>query len=207
MKNISIMLTLLMIMVSLSLRSQTLKNTKWIIYDTSGTFFSYDYFGNDTLSYSTDNLNYQILSAFSIDSNKIILKDFSPYSCSYFIGKYTFKIENDTLKFSLIYDTCSSRTTVLTTYLWKKIPTGIQTENNLANFISVFPNPTNNILTIETNPKFNNYTYIITDIFGRVVIVGKLNSKISLNLTDLSNGTYYLHVRDISTPGISFIKY
>lgn len=58
--------------------------------------------------------------------------------------------------------------------------------------ISIYPNPANAVLTIETNREFN---YVMTDISGRVVGSGSLkNGNNQLQVQDLATGTYLIQL-------------
>lgn len=77
--------------------------------------------------------------------------------------------------------------------------------SNLGAAIKVYPNPTDNILFIET-PDFvsDAFTYQLIDATGKVVIAQQDAQKISankfsLNLTALAAGNYYLMINDAET--------
>ncbi len=65
------------------------------------------------------------------------------------------------------------------------------------NFIKIFPNPAQEIITIELqNPDFNsNYYYKIFDLTGRVILEGNFDgAKLEINLQHYFSGLYFLQV-------------
>jgi surface protein len=63
--------------------------------------------------------------------------------------------------------------------------------------VSLYPNPTLNILNIKANDNLANQPYIITDALGKVILKGKLNEgDTGINVEHLSKGIYYLKVAD-----------
>ncbi|MBK7763128.1 MAG: T9SS type A sorting domain-containing protein [Bacteroidetes bacterium] len=77
--------------------------------------------------------------------------------------------------------------------------------NTLSSLIKVYPNPTDNILFIETPDVLNDaFSYQLIDATGKVVIAQQdaqkiSTNKFSLNLTALAAGNYYLMIHDIET--------
>jgi len=64
--------------------------------------------------------------------------------------------------------------------------------------IKIYPNPTNNTITIELPTCDNCQTkYIIYDLSGRKVLENKItNSKNIISVSELSAGTYFIKVID-----------
>ncbi|HEU4717551.1 MAG TPA: nidogen-like domain-containing protein [Bacteroidia bacterium] len=70
---------------------------------------------------------------------------------------------------------------------------GIQ-ENSAAGAISIYPNPADDQLTVET-PGMNNATLVITDISGRVVYTGAATgNKTSIDVSSFGAGVYFVSV-------------
>jgi hypothetical protein len=68
--------------------------------------------------------------------------------------------------------------------------TGIQSLTNGTSLISIYPNPSNGMYTIETE---NATTINVVDVLGKVVYTQKLGEgKYNINLTNLNNGLYIL---------------
>jgi hypothetical protein len=69
--------------------------------------------------------------------------------------------------------------------------------DNLSEFqLNVFPNPVNEVLIIEF-PNKRDFEYSIFNENGEIVISGKLTEvRNPINLGQLSQGTYILHVKD-----------
>lgn len=69
-------------------------------------------------------------------------------------------------------------------------PTGISTLENKFNF-SIYPNPANEILFINTNFTSVNSNYFISDAIGKTIISGTLDGKTTqVSTTNLSEGIY-----------------
>ena len=75
---------------------------------------------------------------------------------------------------------------------------GIWENGRMANSIMVYPNPTKNILNINSSLEI---TYSLYDFTGKVLISNSSESEI--NLTNYSNGVYFL---TIDYNGIKFNK-
>lgn len=63
------------------------------------------------------------------------------------------------------------------------------TERIVSNPISLYPNPTSNELTIDTEQKISEVSII--DITGKIIMITKQNTK-TINVSDLSNGLYFI---------------
>lgn len=72
--------------------------------------------------------------------------------------------------------------------------TGVENESSLS--LGIFPNPTTGPLTVSMeNPSLQVMEYSLTNLLGQVITTGLLTGEnTALNLDDLQNGTYYLHV-------------
>jgi hypothetical protein len=67
-------------------------------------------------------------------------------------------------------------------------------ENNQEAFINIYPNPANDILTIDTRNE-GNKTIFITNVLGKEVKrISENNAIISLNVTTFNPGTYFVHI-------------
>ncbi len=196
MKKINTLITLIIIVSSVNVYSQTLPNTTWTVYNASSTFFAYFHFGTDTISYSIDNISYNNVSTFQVSSSNVSIIDLPGAPCSASdTGKYTFLIQNDTLKFTTVIDLCSSRVTTLSTSNWIRLQTGIQ-NINLMSAIKFYPNPFSTQTTIQTNNIFNNATFTIDNYFGQTVkkmenISGKT---VVLSRDNLPSGLYFIRL-------------
>jgi hypothetical protein len=119
---------LIIVLYGLSGYSQTLSNSTWEVYDNTNTFFAYFQFTSDTLSFSSDNINYTNVSTFQESGAYFTIIDLlSANACSVTdIREYTFLIQSDTLEFTLISDLCATRPITLSSYYWVNLTTGIQ---------------------------------------------------------------------------------
>ncbi len=85
--------------------------------------------------------------------------------------------------------------------------TGIQREMGKAE-ISVFPNPANQFITITSNPEMAGKGYFLTNAMGIIVCRGILtNESNSIDISDFSNGLYYLIIPENRGFNIKVIKF
>jgi hypothetical protein len=107
-------------------------------------------------------------------------------------GLYIYTINNNTLKFTLLSDSCPSRVETLTLIIFTAVSTEIKEFSEIRG-LNIFPNPNSNgIYHINSEMKFEKY--FIYDQNGRVV-AGE--TKLSDGIIDIQNqpaGTYYLYV-------------
>jgi hypothetical protein len=70
----------------------------------------------------------------------------------------------------------------------------------------IFPNPTNQSITVESNLNEHDLNYAITDISGSQKLAGKLNNKTtSINISQLATGIYYFQLDNHPTKLFSVI--
>jgi hypothetical protein len=97
-------------------------------------------------------------------------------------------------------------------FIFRKSATGLNAELSSSNNFIVFPNPANNVLNLSlTTTKEDNYNFTIYNQLGAEVNAGNLdfNSKRThaLNIENLSNGVYFIQVKNGKTAQtIKFIK-
>jgi surface protein len=93
-----------------------------------------------------------------------------------------------------------ARNFLINTYGWTITDAGLDcsslgTESIDKSSVSLYPNPTSNVLNIKTNANIANQPYAITDALGKIVLKGKLNEgNNTINVEQLSKGIYYLKV-------------
>jgi uncharacterized delta-60 repeat protein len=96
----------------------------------------------------------------------------------------------------------AARNYLINTYKWVITDGGLNcdslgTEVFDKSSVSLYPNPTLNILNIKVDANIANKLYTITDALGKVVLKGKLNEgDNSINVEQLSKGIYYLKLSD-----------
>ncbi len=74
-------------------------------------------------------------------------------------------------------------------------------------YLTIYPNPASDIITIKTNKSILGSTYIITNQTGNLVLKGKLNDETTVvNITSLVNGVYFLRVGEKSQHAYKVIK-
>lgn len=73
--------------------------------------------------------------------------------------------------------------------------------------VTVYPNPAQNQLQVKTGIELMNASYSILDNTGRTVLTGQLTSESTvIELSGLSNGTYFLHVGDQLKESFKVVK-
>ena len=190
---------------ALNMHSQTLNNTQWNVYDTYNKFYICFSFYDDTLSDCQNNnfLSYKVTGN-NFSMNELPFVNICGQSDT---GKYTFLIYNDTLKFTLIKDLCSKRTTTFEKYHWVALHNSneINILNQLPSDISVYPNPTGDVITICSNSIRS--IYIITDQTGRQVMSGTLNAeRTSVDIRNLVAGIYFIQIEKNKYQTLKILK-
>jgi uncharacterized Ntn-hydrolase superfamily protein len=80
-------------------------------------------------------------------------------------------------------------------------------DNTLADDFIIYPNPANDVITIESNNKLIGSTYIIIDPVGRKVLNGKLAGKTTtLNINGLAAGIYMFQVGESGKKTFKVLK-
>jgi hypothetical protein len=66
---------------------------------------------------------------------------------------------------------------------------------NVANKVSIYPNPTSDVLNISTNS--NDLSELtVKDITGKIVLKQNFNNKITINTENYSKGIYLIDVKN-----------
>jgi poly(3-hydroxybutyrate) depolymerase len=85
--------------------------------------------------------------------------------------------------------------------------TTVGIEENPLFEITVYPNPANDILNIKADAALLNADYAINDNLGKTLLVGKIKSEnISIDITSLSKGIYYLSIGGYLKDVIKIVK-
>jgi Concanavalin A-like lectin/glucanases superfamily/Secretion system C-terminal sorting domain len=83
---------------------------------------------------------------------------------------------------------------------------GIQ-ENTIANLFSLYPNPTSEILNINTTAKLIGADYSIYDLIGEEVLKGTITGEnTSFNISQLNAGRYLIAIGDAKVQGFEVVK-
>lgn len=87
------------------------------------------------------------------------------------------------------------------------VSTEIIQEENLLTKINVYPNPTENMLSIQgSGLDLANLSYTIIDYTGKVILDGKIMHSPNINLATLSSGVYFLVLKNESSVVSNNIK-
>jgi hypothetical protein len=207
MKNRFVLLPIILFLSIINLHSQTLNNTKWVVYEPSGELFYYIHFTNDTMYFSTNNLSYLVAGIFSENNNYFNINDLEGGSpCFNTTGNYTYLIKNDSLLFTLINDPCEARIYTFTVRHWITLTEGIENNNIVQADMSICPNPTNQFITIRSKASQSNATYTIKNEMGKVVMSGKVNESTIIDLSCMSKGIYFYNSNQKSARTFKIIK-
>ena len=199
-------LLLIITLSSFSTYSQILSNNTWSVYDDDNMFFLYFKFESDIVSYSSNNNTFYDVSTFQESGNNFTIVDLPTSPCEGIVGEYTFQINNDTLYFNLIGDSCSTRPTIFTTDHWVNETAEIQNLNQFHS-IKVFPNPASDFISIESSFVNPNSSYTIFEQTGRKVLTGSLTNKTTLvDIKQLKQGIYFIQLGNRNKQKIQLIK-
>jgi hypothetical protein len=188
----------------LEVYAQPLQNTTWKAYEPNGIFFNFFHFGADTLSVGS----YGNVATFQVSGNNISLVDL-PISGGCPLtdtGRYTYLIHNDTLKFTLVNDQCSSRVSTMTTFYFIRFITSVH-NINVFDAIKVYPNPASDEIFVKSNSNIRGSTYFFTNQLGRQILIGKLINEITLiDIQQLPKGIYFFNIAGGKTLNIKVMK-
>lgn len=190
-----ITLLAILIITGIASYSQNLYNTKWSVYNSSGVLQGYFHFGTDTLSYSFNNITYTNVSTFQVNGINFIIHDLTGTVCPLIdTGRYTYLIRNDSLKFTLVSDECTSRSNSLTTQYYVSFSSGIPPLNKTINF-SFYPNPVKDILTIKASEIYSQYSFVILNINGQELLQHEIiEPKTTIDVSTLPGGVYFMKI-------------
>ena len=197
MKTKKLLIALSIILTSITAaHSQQLANTTWAAYDTSNVFSLYWQFDNTTASYSFDNITYTTNSYYFENGNQFTIVDLPGSGCfPTDTGRYTFLIQTDTLRFTLITDPCIGRTEYVPVFYFVRLTTGISQQHAISDF-SISPNPFSDKLIIKGNTQPAELS--LYDIAGRKVFNQTFSGSLSVNTSQFSKGIYTYELRNNS---------
>lgn len=199
--------TFTLVLSSLSVFSQQLPNTTWSVYTSGSALIGYFNFDTDTISYSTNFTTYTNSATYLENSGNITIVDLPGKLCPVTdTGKYTFVIQNDTLKFTLVSDPCLSRVNTVTTYYWVRLKTGMQHLFS-STPIQVFPNPATEEISIVSGNNDKGASYLISDLQGKQLLIGKLAGETTtVDIKQLATGLYFLQIGEENKRQIKVLK-
>lgn len=194
------------ILCSISLSAQVLKNTTWDVYDTTGVFFRHYHFGTDTIFFSADNVNYSAFAHYSESQNELRWVDFGGSICFSDTGKYNVLVQNDTLILTEIQEVCGARLETATKYTWVlNTTTGIFSKP-LKQPLKIYPNPVSDVMILEYD-SWQGVSFVIIDLTGREVKTGVLKGNITpVFVEELHSGVYVIQFENSAIPPQKIIK-
>lgn len=85
--------------------------------------------------------------------------------------------------------------------------TSVASNNHSINNLNIYPNPSNDFISIGANTILVGSTYVITDQTGRQVLIGKLNNETTLvDISSFSAGMYFFQVGQESKQTFKVVK-
>jgi hypothetical protein len=86
--------------------------------------------------------------------------------------------------------------------------TSINSVDPISNQVKVFPNPSNDLFTVDFDQPFNIKEIRVTDLLGNIVIRQQTNNQKKINIDNLPSGSYILTVinKDGTTKNIKIIS-
>ncbi len=152
----------------------------------------YDNYAQDLYTYDINNnkLSY-IENGWDETSNSwtIQSEEYDTYNANNNILSYLFKYSNQ----GVVFEKDS------TNYYYKNNSAGISQYSNLNNKISIYPNPSSGIFTIEINSTTKQIMQVY-DINGRIVLTQTINGKATIDMTNLPAGVYNINL--LSNEGV-----
>ena len=84
-------------------------------------------------------------------------------------------------------------------------PTGIRKISGIDNYINVYPNPSENILTVY--PEYQNLKYYITSESGMLLKTGTIDNNNQVNISEIPSGFYILKLTDYKNNYVGISKF
>ncbi|MCX6291198.1 MAG: T9SS type A sorting domain-containing protein [Bacteroidetes bacterium] len=196
------LLVIIFIAFSFFAKAQPLQNTTWALYNSANTFLSYFVFGSDTIYFGTSLSSLSPLSIYWGTGNNFNIADLGGSCSPTDTGRYTYSIQNDTMRFTLISDPCANRASTLTTSYMVGIITGIRDQQAFSS-VELFPNPSvNGIFNIRSGNEQDRFSRVtVRTVEGRIIEDEKLNSTLSSKTISLENfppGIYFLALENVT---------
>lgn len=116
--------------------------------------------------------------------------------CSYGNGSYSLTLPDG----SILKEGARFGSSELTNF---KIESNLNTSDLSAKEISIYPNPTNDFVTISVPVSYGDYMYEIYSTIGQKVKMGKANGDERLNLKSLGKGTFVVKIKTEKGKSIS----
>ena len=92
-------------------------------------------------------------------------------------------------------------------WIVKLSPNVFVNQDNVEETMNIFPNPTSNILNIQTETKYFGESYQIISILGQVVAKGTINSEnMKIDVSSLGKGVYIVKIGERYFNSLKFLK-
>jgi len=186
--------------------AQSLNNTSWALYE-GLQLVTHAHFVDGLFSVGTNLDELDDIATYTEYGNEFTVTDLDlTTGCDGFIGQYTFEMSNDTLIFSTVVDSCESRNEAFIDFVWVGLVTGIKTVD-LAEAVTIYPNPATDIITIEFIELTEPMEYSILDISGKRLMNGLISSELeTIEVNQLEPGVYFIDFGPAKLKPIKFLK-
>ena len=170
---------------------QQLTNTDWNVYDTNNNFIDVFSFDADSMSYA-GGLPWLKVAGYTESGNSFWITDNHEIDCDGGVGQYTFLVQNDTLIFTIVDDTCTSRSLLFADFTWVGILTNI--DELMSSSLSLYPNPTTGQLSISLEEAKTGVLRVLNSL-GQVVLEDDFKGVTELILSlDGPSGLYFIQL-------------
>ena len=153
-------------------------------------------FGADSLSFGVGASAIPI-ATFIDTANIFIITDIPTTNCGSIAGSYSYSITSgtsDTLRFTLINDSCSARTGFFTGAYGVRMSVGIGANKKTGNLLNVYPNPSSGLFQLDLTDELIGSTATIRDMSGRVVKNLRISNTNQQIEVDGPSGIYFLQI-------------
>lgn len=116
--------------------------------------------------------------------------------CNYGEGSYSIQTEDGTI----IKEGASFGSVETTNF---KIDKNLSNQNFAGSKFEIYPNPTNDEITLDVDAKFGTYNYEIFSMTGQKLGNGKANGKTKLYMKSYGKGVYMIHIKTENGKSIS----
>ena len=66
--------------------------------------------------------------------------------------------------------------------------------SSISSCLNIYPNPTTGIINLSFVKDYSSSKFEVVDLSGKVVLFGKVNNKLELDVSHLTKGIYYLKI-------------
>ena len=194
------LLTVILTVFGLNIYSQVFPNTTWKLVDPCDGYDEYIHFGTDTVFHSNNNTTYTKRSVYEESGNNFSIVDLPPnvYCPVSDTGHYTFLMDDDEMKFTLVYDSCKYRIGIMVVREWFPLSSSVFEPANPLSGIEIYPIPAIEIVNLQSAVFSQELAVVeIYDLNGRKLIEKRFpagSENLDMDLSSVENGIYLCKV-------------